>query len=287
VVTAAANEAGGQGFVTELAGSTAIAPNGLSYRETLYPEVFRVGFEALAAIDWSRRFGDLLVGVVNAYGQFDGIREAIADAVPLPPRTTVGNVLACPSCYADHFNRLSDLDPAALLAAVRLHVFQPLEETAALFDEQPYLTRLYTTMSADEMTVDPMFDFNAELGDHSSQHVAQRVTECGQGTLRTEAPWRVELANGQVVRGRGFAWPLRAGSMPANARTIRLGTTGEGDVVEDHASAIEAALGAHNSTISGPTRRIGGGGACSATSVDSTWTALVALAAATLRRRRR
>jgi hypothetical protein len=288
VVTAAANEAGGQGFVTELAGPTAMAPNGWSsYHDAIYPEAVRGAFEEIAAGDWSRRFGDLLMLVANGYGQLDGIREAIAEAVPLPPRTTVEDVLACPSCYADHFNGRSDVDFAALIAALRRHVFEPWEATAELFDEHPYVTRLYTTMSADEMTVDPMFDFNARLGDHSTQHTAERVTECGQGTPRSEAPWRVELANGRVVRGRGFAWPLGVGSMPANARTLRIGTSGEGEVVEDHAAAIDAALGAHNSTISAPTRRIGGGGACSASSVDPNWTVLLLIAAVTMRRRPR
>ena len=41
------------------------------------------------------------------------------------------------------------------------------EEATVLLQSYPYLTRLYTTMSPEEMTADPMFTFNANLGDVS------------------------------------------------------------------------------------------------------------------------
>ena len=41
------------------------------------------------------------------------------------------------------------------------------EEATSLLQAYPYLTRLYTTMSPEEMTADPMFTFNANLEDVS------------------------------------------------------------------------------------------------------------------------
>jgi MYXO-CTERM domain-containing protein len=164
-------------------------------------------------------------------------------------------------------------------------VFDPLEATAALFEAHPYVTRLYTTMSADEMTVDPMFDFNAELPDLSNQHTAEQVIECGDDIFFGDAFWRVELADGRVVRGRTGVWPFVLGDMPANTRTLRVGTTGTGEVVEDNAEAIDRALAMHNVTV--PTAGDRDGCACSGSGGGATGFALGALALGALWRRKR
>lgn len=62
-------------------------------------------------------------------------------------------------------------------------------ETQALLDSAPYLTRLYTTISPDEMTLDPEFAFSTpgQLGDVSNIHVLGEeslgVVEGWVGTL--------------------------------------------------------------------------------------------------------
>ena len=68
-------------------------------------------------------------------------------------------------------------------------VIKPLIDTEELLESRPYLTRLYTTMSADEMTIDPVFEFNPDLPDVSNQHVATRYVRCdGNSTWRAELP---------------------------------------------------------------------------------------------------
>jgi MYXO-CTERM domain-containing protein len=140
-------------------------------------------------------------------------------------------------------------------------------------------------MSADEMTVDPMFDFNADLPDHSNQHTAERVIECGDDIFFSDAFWRVELPDGRVVRGRDGTWPFALGDMPANARTLRVGTTGSGEVVEDNGAAIDRALATHNVTVPAASDR--DGCACSSSGGGATGFALVALVLAALWRRKR
>jgi hypothetical protein len=59
--------------------------------------------------------------------------------------------------------------PTAFVDDLLAVVITPLRETQALFSEYGTLTRLYTTLSASEMTRDPVFDFNPDLPQVSNQ----------------------------------------------------------------------------------------------------------------------
>ena len=137
-------------------------------------------------------------------------------------------------------------EPASFLEDVASEVIDPMVETQALFERTAVQTRLYTTMSADEMTMDPVFDFNADLPEVSNQHTADRFIECSPAVSRFEAPWRVELASGDVLRGEGGGWPfdLATTDMPASAVIKRVGPTGtgEGNIEEDNREVFCRAL---------------------------------------------
>lgn len=246
VVNEAANQAGGQGFVTEMAGAAA------PLADTIFQPWERDAWTALRGGTWTGREGELLSTAVGQLGSLDGVREAIAATVPVPAGATMEDLLACVGCYYDwSVTDIDGFDPAAFLAALETGVVEPMERTRALFESHTYVTRFYTTMSAEEMTRDPSFDFNANLGDVSNRHVADRVIECSPSLFVSEAPWRVDLASGETVRGTGPAWPFVAtdGSMPANARILRVGTEGDGEVIEDNTGVIAEALREHNATI--------------------------------------
>jgi hypothetical protein len=93
-------------------------------------------------------------------------------------------------------------DPSALAAAIDLAITQPRIAADALTDAHPYTTRLFTTMSADEMTLDPELRLDPALGDVASVHVATRVFECDAAHYLREAATHLELANGGVVGAR-------------------------------------------------------------------------------------
>lgn len=256
VVTEAANQAGGQGFVTEMAGAAS------PLAEAIFFDFERQGWQLLSTTDWTNREGELLNQAISALGSLDGMRDALAATLPLPEGATLDQVLACVRCYYDWSQTDVDgFDPAMFVASVRTNVIEPMEETRQLFLDHAYVTRLYTTMSAEEMTRDPSFDFNADLGDVSNLHMAERVIECSPSIDQFDAPWRVELPDGQTVRGEGNTWPFSVGSgiMPANARIRRIGTTGEGEVITDNSGVISEALTDHNGTVPGPAVSVGGG----------------------------
>jgi hypothetical protein len=129
---------------------------------------------------------------------------------------------------------IADVDLDAFLEAIERLVVKPMSNTAELLERGDAITRMYTTLSPDEMTVDPIFDFNPELDDVSSLHVRQRVLMCtDQGDV-----WTIDF-DGTTVRGVDRSWPLSVGDAPANSRIVQHGTSGEGMVVIDNDEEIE------------------------------------------------
>jgi hypothetical protein len=121
-------------------------------------------------------------------------------------------------------------------------VIAPVADAAAMFDRAPYLTRLYTTVSPDERTVDPDFDYDMDLAQVSNVHIARQVLDCGPSLDRHDAPWRMKLPQGGVIVGRGTEWPVPADALPANLAIVDLATGGPGTVVKDNGQAIGTSL---------------------------------------------
>jgi len=255
VIIRAANEAGGQGFVTEQAGPA------LPFADTILQSYERDFWSMTRSQTWTNREGELLSQTVGSFGQLDGMRDVITETVPLPAGVTLDQLVSCVGCYYDYSDTdIAGFEPGAFLAAVATNVIEPMERTRQLFEAHPYVTRFYTTMSADEMTKDPVFDFNPDLADYSNQHMADRIIECSPSIRQADAPWRVEIGNGMVVRGTGTTWPFTVGDdgMPANQIVRRVGTTGTGEIVTDNTSGILATLEAHNASVPRPGRTDGG-----------------------------
>lgn len=231
VVTAAADEAGGQGFVTELAGKTDLVSGRVytSADDQQWRQYSTRAYASPAEAVVASRF----------YSGWDGYREAIAASAQLPAGISVDQYIANPGA----FSQLSGLTIETWMRELYERVVKPVLDTQQLLTSRPYLTRLFSTMSADEMTVDPAFTYNADLADVSNVHTAKQIIECSASVSRSEAPWRIELPQGGVIRGRGRgAWPVAMQSMPANLKVVQLSTRGSGLVVQDNSNAIGLAL---------------------------------------------
>ena len=85
----------------------------------------------------------------------------------------------------------------AVTTAIETDVIAPLQLSLNVLDGDRYMTRLFTTLSADEMTVDPAFVFNADMGDQQLDRNANLDVQCiddrnnwlltlGEGTGRTD-----------------------------------------------------------------------------------------------------
>jgi hypothetical protein len=231
VVTRAADEAGGQGFATELAGPGAQAAESVFTKadadrlRSIEQAPYEHGLDAL----WAANF---------LYRDWEGWRDAVADGVHLPDGVSLDAFGRDPDSYRERVQ----IDAKEFFAALHEHVIDPVVDTQRLLAAKPYLTRLFTTMSSDEMTSDPVFTFNDELPSLSNLHVAQQLIECNPNVGESQAPWRIVLPLGDVVRGAGRTWPLDATMVPASRIIEQLSNAGKGTVLMDNTKAIEAVL---------------------------------------------
>ncbi len=251
VIINAANEADeGHGFVTEQAGPAGgFAEIIYSQREMDAWEQLRTGqFDSVQAF---------LQTAQDMFGEYDGYQDVISnpEIVPLREGATPEQFMACMQCYFEvdvavrneaypetpydaATDPLNSLDAIAFLDEFHTLVIEPLEKTSQLFKDHASVTRLYTTLSPDEMTLDPEFDFNPDLPDVDNVHQATQVMQCD-----TDTEWRIELPQGMVIKGNGQDWPVTAeDDFPFNLRIVSLGTSGEGDVITDNSDLIAGLL---------------------------------------------
>lgn len=252
VVVLAADEAQGQGFVTEYANRSSTLAG------TIVPSWEREQWTAFQ----SRTFASdaEIVDASFPWAQWDGFRDAFQAAATLPPSVSVDDIMNCPNCYLDAAAAANGVtfDRARFLTSLYELVVRPMFETQDLLASSAYVTRLYTTMSAAEMTVDPSFDFNADLGDVDNNHVAQQIIMCSPTISQFEAPFRVELPSGETVYGAVQGqWPVNLTNtkLPATIRISQAGTSGAPVVLVDNAELITAEL-----IASGAKPAIGNGG---------------------------
>ncbi len=170
-------------------------------------------------------------------------------------------------------------DPGATTDEIYMRVVQPTLDENQLFYAHPYLTRLLTVLSPEDMTADPVFSENPDLPDVGLLHGATLTTGCnGQGVLQTD---------------QGVETNFPRAAAPGLAAALRIETLRESGppiVVTDNASAIAQTLGpTDESPLTGPSNAgssgsSGSGCACSVRGrkADLGSLALISLALITL-----
>ena len=201
LVTAAMNEAGGQGFATDYAGRdfdpTTVLPTVAEANDEL---------DALATIESDFEFISRLWGSFFFAIPSDKIQAAVRRHLPLPAGVDEF-VYFAPDVLAEAVtaDEAATARPA-ILAELVATVIDPLEETLTVFDGDLYLTRLYTTLSPEEMTLDPTFSFNPDLDDQPFERNATLAVDCVAGSTE----WTLTLGPGTdrdgelVIEGTGL-----------------------------------------------------------------------------------
>ncbi len=200
LMTTAMDEAGGQGFATDFAGRL---PDLLDQLPS--DEAYSTELERLQAIATNPSFYDEL-----AFGfvfPSDQILEMLRRELPLPAGVDEFTYQSG-ALLAEVF---SDAELAAARAdietMIQSDIIEPLAETLIVFDGDPYMTRFFTTLSADEMTLDPVFSFNPDLGDQALQRKATLKIEC---SALAGTSWSLTLGEGTdrdgevVLKGEGL-----------------------------------------------------------------------------------
>jgi hypothetical protein len=244
IVTTAIDEAAGHAFVTEFAGSSALMKD----------VIYRAG-----QFDTSKLAGITDPAVlVQTLLQMGYPRDATMKAllrkwIPMPATVAARGVTE-QMFYNDLAAYKADLDLAGymldingFIADLQMRVIEPLMKAQAMFDSRPYLTRLLSTVSPDEMTRDPIFGLNKDLPDVSNTHVAKAYGTCQadgsvKGVHLVLEDGRT-IAIGDVARTYGNpTWNYGNGT-PAALAVELVGPTGAGvPIAPGDVSMIDAAL---------------------------------------------
>lgn len=238
LVTAAMDEAGGHGFRTEFAGST---------------DAFENYFVPAAGYDYDAIAGADAFNLVSRLQQqgFAGDADILGlfrRHLPVPEGLDEQSFYNCIECYADQFDAES-FDATAFADEMWATIVEPLTHAQELFDELPYVTRMYSTLSAEEMVLDPIFAFNPDMEDFSNLHEADAIVDCGDGGDYYTSPIIIRLEDGrEIVTG----WDVDRGpldDMPAADSFAETGASGAPRVVQDNRESINVALAAQNREV--------------------------------------
>jgi hypothetical protein len=228
VVAAAAKEAGGRGFVTELGGPAS------QYRDKVWSSLDGKELAMLSSQKYADGI-DAILAASRPFGGWDGWKDALGGATTLPPGVTIDEL----DRNLSQYRGVAKVDTTKFFKLLDEKVVKPVADTAAMLYKAPYLTRLYGTIGPDAMTVDPAFNYNFDLAQVSNVHVAKQFINCAVTLNQDDAPWRMKLPQGGVVVGRGSGgWPVAEGSMPANLKIVMLSTSGSGTVALDNGEDI-------------------------------------------------
>ncbi len=235
----AVHEAPGKhGFITQYAGSSLVARNRLVYSG-------RFGDEATLRLQTTP--SDYLHYLQSHGFAFDGTLLSILSGYIPEPVALVAAGVPLAQYYASYDSYASagdpdadggapatPFDPNALTDEIEMRIVTPTTEANAIFTQHPYLTRLYTALSPADMTIDPVFSTNSDIGDVPLAHTATLTTPCmGQPWLATGDGFEVQYDNGLPPNL----------SLPASLRVELIRDAGPPELVQDNAAAITAALG--------------------------------------------
>jgi MYXO-CTERM domain-containing protein len=252
LVSQAANEAGGNAFIAEYAGPSTVARSSVFTNGQIDLTALRMAMIPPVYVQQL-----IAMGLVN-----DSLMlPLLAKYIPMPDAVKAMNVTES-QFYGNlqlYWNQFAfpPYDLVGLTDAIDMSIVTPRLNAQTLIDGHPYLTRLNTFLSPEEMNQDAFFFENKDLPDLSNVHTAVIRTLCGNmAYMACNAPIRLELADGRMI------W-MRAGSkgttcdgktpdvvplakLPAVATAWKRETAGEGMPVVDNTAMIQAGIKANN-----------------------------------------
>ena len=249
VVSQAIDEAGGQAFVTDFAGAHEGVVSLDVIDESALDEIRRIEPSDDGAWVWTE-IEDILRRQLR---QNDSDFARIARGVISVPETIdINEFLVRPRRFQGREDAtLIDVDIDALIARIETEINEVRIAIGDIFARNPYLTRLYSTMSPEEMTVDPVFAWNRDLDSQSNVYNAVRRVSCVLGRpdwdnaiIETESGLRFRERGGDnpniIVRQEGET--IRRSNTPGASLIEVQMPAGQNRVVADNRVEISEAL---------------------------------------------
>ncbi len=256
LITEAMDEAGGQGFATDYAGRfenlAARLPSSAGIENTL---------NQLGGVSNA----EFISGVMQSLSFNPSVTATVTRLLPLPDGQNSG-------IYFDPLSLAVTYNAEQLAAAraeldrfVRSDIIDAMQNSVDLLNDGRYLTRLFTTLSSDEMTVDPAFVFNSDMGDQALARNATLDASC----IDNQTQWTLTLGEGT---GRDDVVVIDAvGEVPfINAPVIdqeaswkieQTADSGQPIVTNERAFAIASLGGNSGGEVDGGDGSVGNGGA--------------------------
>ena len=253
-ITVAANEAGGQAFATDYAMPTGPVP------DALRPRAYDLALLRSMPTPWD------FVNALGAAGfeNTPALGQILEGHLPIPEDfpATISDIISCAWCYADDLpDGPFDLD--ATVDALDADIVMPEQNLYALWNDSRYLTRLRSSVSPEEMTVDPSFHVTDGLVDVPQVRNARMTYLCARSQDHTVPPGKVrfaEYAPRRTVFPGGYETVLPPEVwMQARGLTDRdyladlfsrsalvveqIEVTGERVILEDHRARLRRVLG--------------------------------------------
>ncbi|HYH98454.1 DUF2330 domain-containing protein [Hyalangium sp.] len=239
VATAAVDEAGGRAFLTEFAGASAPIAQGF---DAFVPDY---DTSILAQQTHPVEFSTELLR--QDFARDPSVQGMLRKYIPIPASLVQRGVTER-SFYDSLGSYRSDIDAdpnrppfnaAGFVQELQDTIITPANKSLELLHAHPYLTRLYTTMSAEEMTVDPDFDFNSDAPDVSNRYTAKATFET------CDAEWSKRRVKLELPDGRYWYVTLGDGPFGQGPNSLRIeqwAEVGPAAIVKDNSGLVNQAL---------------------------------------------
>jgi MYXO-CTERM domain-containing protein len=208
-----AQEADGNAFVTEYAGTSDVVSTGNLYNAAWDPSAYAALVDSpIGAIE--ELIGDNLYFCdteweLTCYGLHPLTESILTEYIPVPAGLSAYEFYSDLAAHVAEIDLLA-WDAVAFSAALDERIFKPGLRATQLLADNPYLTRMYTTISPSEMNADPIFRSNASLPDVDNNRQAMQRTLCEGSTLIT-------LPDGREIffpADEPLEWPQFQDEMP-------------------------------------------------------------------------
>ena len=192
----------GHGFVTEYAGSTASIP-----RTDLYDELWDyVPFQSAGlrqAPDILEQQGLLSCDGFSCEEGHPLVMSLLATYLPVPEGVDPAAFYDCIDCYEELVDTEA-WDGGLFARDLRERIIDPGLHALEMLDANVFVTRMYTTISPHEMTMDPMFHLGTQESEalDDTAVTATRYFSCGGQTEMQQVP-----GNREVRLSPFDAWP--------------------------------------------------------------------------------
>ena len=207
-----AQEADGNAFVTEYAGPSNIIPTWQIYQQWVSAPFASFADSPVGVIEELENQGLMICDTdwdVRCTYNHPLLEPILDQYIPVPVGVPANEFYDCLSCFQDQID-LAAWNADGFVAMLDERVIDPAVAAVELIEQNPYLTRMYTTISPSEMNADPIFRMNTTLGDVANVNFASQTNHCdGSATITLPDGRQVLFPDSTDV-----VWPEFPGEMP-------------------------------------------------------------------------